>query len=85
MQAVHEIRHKRHVPRLYAEVRELLAPGGLLAVCDGMPRDPRSLVQQSLYLTAKEQVAALTQAGFVNTRIIAEQVPVAFVTGWAPI
>ncbi len=39
MQAVHEVRHKRHVPALYRRVLDVLRPGGLLAICDHVPRE----------------------------------------------
>jgi SAM-dependent methyltransferase len=63
MQAVHEIRHKRHTARLYAQVRSVLAPGGWLVVCDHEPfgDDIRRL---RLYATVDEQHAALAAAGF---------------------
>jgi SAM-dependent methyltransferase len=65
MQAVHEIRHKRHLARLYAQVRSLLAPGGWLVVCDHEPfgDEPRRL---RLFATADEQHTALATAGFVE-------------------
>ena len=34
-QAVHELRHKRHAPRLHAAVRQVLRPGGVYLVTDG--------------------------------------------------
>lgn len=37
MQAVHEVRHKVHVPALYEKVRSVLRPGGLTLVCDHLP------------------------------------------------
>jgi SAM-dependent methyltransferase len=65
MEAVHEIRHKRHLARLYAQVRSLLAPGGWLVVCDHEPfgDEPRRL---RLFATADEQHTALATAGFVE-------------------
>jgi ubiquinone/menaquinone biosynthesis C-methylase UbiE len=63
MQSVHEIRHKRHVPGLYRDVHGLLAPGGRLLVCEGQPKD-RSPRMTSLHMTADEQLAALSGAGF---------------------
>ncbi len=65
MQAIHEIRHKRHVPLLYAQVRGLLRPGGLLVVCDHAPMDdsPR---QRALHSTLDEQHAAFGSAGLVE-------------------
>jgi SAM-dependent methyltransferase len=70
MQAVHEIRHKRHVPGLYREVHDVLCPGGVFLVCDHVPRDdtPR---MTALFSTEAEQHAALISAGFteVTTRL----------------
>lgn len=66
MQAVHELRHKRRAPTLYAQVREVLAPGGELIVCDGEPQGDRPLGS-----TVAEQQAALAGAGFVDIDVIA--------------
>lgn len=65
MQAVHELRHKRHMLGLYRQVLELLCPGGLLLVCDHVPPDerPRST---ALFATEEEQHTALADAGFVH-------------------
>lgn len=65
MQAVHEIRHKRHVAGLYGQARSLLRPGGLLIVCDHIPPDdsPRSTALNS---TEAEQHSAFATAGFVE-------------------
>jgi predicted methyltransferase len=64
MQAVHELRHKRHAAVLYAQVLPLLRPGGLLVVCDHMPKDdPRTI---ALHATDVEQHGALAAAGFVD-------------------
>lgn len=65
MQAVHEIRHKRHVAGLYRQVRKLLRPSGLLVVCDHNPPDQRPHVT-ALHSTEAEQHAALSAAGFVD-------------------
>ena len=66
MQAVHEIRHKRHVPGLYEQLRQILSPGGIVAVCDGTPGDSPVLWRQSLCLTLEEQIDALAAAGFAD-------------------
>ena len=84
MQAVHEIRHKRHVPSFYRQVRDLLEPVGILAVCDGIPRDTSILWQTSLLMTAEEQLEALTSAGFENVQIEGQIGSTVFVTGRAP-
>ena len=63
MQAVHELRHKRHARTLYQQIHQVAAPLGQLLVCDHLPIDstPRS---QALYLTEQEQLVALAAAGF---------------------
>lgn len=63
MQAVHEIRHKRHVPGLYGQLHALLRPAGLLLVCDHTPPDDW---RAALHLTEAEQHAAMSAAGFVE-------------------
>src|SRR5438093_8797727 len=68
MQAVHELRHKRHVPRLYEQVYQVLAVPGLILVCDHTPFDdsPKSI---ALYMTEKEQQQALADAGFAGVHV----------------
>lgn len=69
MQAVHEVRHKRHVPALYRDVVGVLKPSGLFVVGDRTPEDdsPRST---ALFMTADEQLSALRDAGFVDVRLV---------------
>ncbi|MDX2021145.1 MAG: class I SAM-dependent methyltransferase [Deltaproteobacteria bacterium] len=67
MQAVHEIRHKRHVPELYRQSCSVLRPGGLLVVCDHTPPAPNSPLAR-LHSTEDEQLAAFAAAGFVDVR-----------------
>ncbi len=68
-QAVHEVRHKRHVPALYRDIVEILAPSGLFLVGDRTPEDdsPRST---ALFMTADEQLSALRGAGFIDVRLV---------------
>lgn len=69
MQAVHEVRHKRHVPRLYRQIHGVLATPGLFLIADRLPLDdsPRST---SLFMTENEQLDALTGAGFTKVRVL---------------
>lgn len=83
MQAVHELRHKRHVPGLYRQIRDLLEPEGLLAVCDGMPRDTTVLWQVSLCMTVDEQLDAFASAGFTGMQREEEIGAMSFVSGRA--
>lgn len=69
MQAVHEVRHKRHVPRLYSQIHDLLTPGGLFLMCDRTPEDD-SARSTALFMTAAEQLQALRGAGFVDVRVV---------------
>lgn len=69
MQAVHEVRHKRHVPRLYGQVHGLLARDGAFLMADRVPEDdsPRST---ALFMTEQEQTRALTDAGFDDIHVV---------------
>lgn len=65
LQAVHELRHKRHAAGLHRQARSVLAPGGTYLVADhylgagGMAND-------SLYATVAEQQSALREGGFAE-------------------
>ena len=61
MQAVHEIRHKQHVPRLYREVRAITE---VLVICDHEPMGR----QPGLHSTEAEQHAGMHGAGFDDVR-----------------
>jgi hypothetical protein len=39
MQAVHDLRHKRHARRLYEQIHQALNVPGLILVCDHTPFD----------------------------------------------
>ncbi len=62
-QAVHELRHKCHVPTLHAQVRSILAAGGSYLVCDHFAGEG-GMSNDELYMTVEEQKAALLSAGF---------------------
>ena len=68
MQAVHELRHKRHASRLYKQVYQVLAVPGIILICDHTPFDdsPKSI---ALYMTEQEQQQALAEARFANVHI----------------
>jgi len=63
MQAVHEVRHKRHVAVLYEKVRSVLEPGGLMLICDHLPGENADPRRSALYMTSDEQLAAFNIAG----------------------
>jgi ubiquinone/menaquinone biosynthesis C-methylase UbiE len=68
MQAVHELRHKRHALRLYEQAYDILGVPGLIMICDHTPFDDSS-ASTSLYMTEDEQQKALAKARFVNLRV----------------
>ena len=72
MQAVHELRHKRHAPVLYAQVRSILRSGGALLVCDHIV-GPGGMSDVALYMTPEEQEAALLAGGFAHIRRLREE------------
>jgi SAM-dependent methyltransferase len=68
MQAVHEVRHKRHVPRLYQQIYRVTATSGLVLICDHVPWDD-SRWSTALFMTQHEQTHALSAAGFAEVGI----------------
>jgi hypothetical protein len=68
MQAIHELRHKRHAERVYKQAYEVLAAPGLIMICDHTPFDDSS-ESTALYMTEREQQETLTAARFANVRI----------------
>lgn len=70
LQAVHELRHKRHAPRLYQQIRSLLTPGGSVVICDHLPEIAVKPRHHLLYRTIDEQIQALSSAGFVAPRLL---------------
>jgi SAM-dependent methyltransferase len=70
LQAVHELRHKRHAPRLYQQVRALLSPGAELVVCDHLPEGAFTPRHRRLFLSQTENLTALAESGFVDARLV---------------
>jgi SAM-dependent methyltransferase len=70
MQAVHELRHKRHAPRLYRQIRALLRPGAELVVCDHLPEGAPTPQHRRLLMTTSENLAALADSGFPDPRLV---------------
>lgn len=68
MQAVHELRNKRHARRLYEQAHAVLASPAQIMICDHTPFD-ESLKSTTLYMTEQEQMDALAAAGFTNVRV----------------
>jgi SAM-dependent methyltransferase len=63
MQAVHELRHKRHVRTLYQRLSNVMAPDGHFLVCDHTT-DNANDTNLDLFMTREEQQLALSGTGF---------------------
>lgn len=70
LQAVHELRHKRHAARLYAQLVPLLAPGGEVLICDHLPAGAHTPRHTVLYLNPEENLEALTGAGLLDAQVV---------------
>ena len=70
LQAVHELRHKRHAARLYSQIRTILSPTGALLVCDPLPESAPTARHRLLYLTPTENLATLANAGFSDAEMV---------------
>jgi len=71
VQAVHELRHKRHATALHAQVRNILAPHGLYLVADHHT-GPGGMANDELYMSSLEQEHSLLAAGFGQVELLAE-------------
>lgn len=65
MQAVHELRHKRHAPSLYRAVRSLLQTKGAFLMCDHFIGEGGA-TDAGLNMTLQEHESALRAGGFAS-------------------
>jgi cyclopropane fatty-acyl-phospholipid synthase-like methyltransferase len=72
VQAVHELRHKRHAAGLHRLVHGCLRPEGVYFVCDHVI-GPEGMTDPDLYMTETEQHEALALAGFREIRVVLEK------------
>ena len=70
LQAVHELRHKRHAARLYAQLAPLLGPCAEVLICDHLPSGAHTPRHRVLYMTVEEKLEALTGAGLVDAKVV---------------
>jgi hypothetical protein len=55
---------------LYHQIRSLLAPAGVVVICDHLPEIAVKPRHHLLYQTIDEQLQALTHAGFTAPRVL---------------
>jgi hypothetical protein len=78
LQAVHELRHKRHALRLYTQLRSVLSPGAQVLICDHLPEGAHTPRHRVLYLSQEENLAAFSQAGFSSVDVVWSEHDMAF-------
>jgi len=69
MQAAHEVRHKHHIPALYAQVRHVVRPNGTFLMCDHYV-GPGAMTNTELFMTLEEHELVLNEAGFTAVRLL---------------
>jgi ubiquinone/menaquinone biosynthesis C-methylase UbiE len=72
LQAVHELRHKRHASELHSSVRGLLRKNGIYVVCDHFI-GKGGMTSTDLYMPVEEQYSALENAGFKNIQCVLQK------------
>ena len=81
LQAIHELRHKRHAPTFHRQVKNLILDTGSYFVCDhfhgddGMPND-------QLYMTVTEHSEALLDGGFKSIEQLMLKGGLVMYQGW---
>jgi SAM-dependent methyltransferase len=70
LQAVHELRHASRIPRLYAQLYQLLIPGGRMLICDHVNSPHPGHHQAAHFMTVAEHLASFKEAGFIGAREI---------------
>jgi SAM-dependent methyltransferase len=70
IQAAHELRHKRHLPKLLEQVREVLKPAGVFLYCDHYAEGGQN---PDLMLKREEQPRALEAAGFCDIVLLLDK------------
>ena len=70
LQAVHELRHASRIPGLYAQLYNLLVPGGSLLVCDHVNSRLPSHDRAAHFMTVEEHLSTFKELGFIEAREI---------------
>lgn len=71
LQAVHELRHRRHAPRLFAQALPLLVPGGVLLYADHYLTPESKL--PGLAMSRDQQLDVLRATGFATVERIHDE------------
>ncbi len=58
------------IPKLYAQLYGLLAPGGTILICDHVNSSSPSGHRAAHFMTVEEHLSTFKKAGFINAREI---------------
>ena len=83
MQAVHEVRHKRHVPQLYGRIFSVIRHGGYFLVADHYVTE-KNARNSELYFNSEEQRSVLTAAGFDRVTLVLDKGDMALYRAYRP-
>jgi SAM-dependent methyltransferase len=72
MQSVHEVRHWRHVAKLYHQIMSIIVPGGYFLMADHYVTAENGR-NPSLYFSRDEQRNTLINAGFVDVVLVIDR------------
>lgn len=72
VQAVHELRHKRHAPWLYQAIRPLVEPRGIFLMCDHFA-GADGMGDVFLFMTPEEHETALRSSGFAKVELLLQK------------
>ena len=70
LQAVHELRHASRIPKLYAQLHGLLAPGGKILICAHVNSSSPFGHRAAHFMTVEEHLSTFKKVGFINAREI---------------
>ena len=85
LQAVHELRHASRIPRLYAQLYNLLVPGGSLLVCDHVNSRLPSHYRAAHFMTVEEHLSTFNELGFIRAREICAAADLSLMTAEKPL
>lgn len=82
LQAVHELRHASRIPKLYAQLYELIVPGGKILICDhvNLPSGYRA----AHFMTVEEHLSTFKKVGFINPKEICPAADLSLMTAEKP-
>ncbi len=81
LQSAHELRHARHIPRLYGKVHRLLVSGGLFLVCDHVNERRGGPAH---FMTVAEHLSTLKTVGFTEVSEILSEADMSLIRGKKP-